>query len=228
MHLRFAVQRPRRFSPAGAGNVYGLGTRIGLRAVQPRGCGERCSPPSHRSPHSGSAPRVRGTSRVLHSRSLAIRFSPAGAGNVQSIRRHCARWAVQPRGCGERILTVTPRFGQAGSAPRVRGTSFGLIFYCWTGRFSPAGAGNVATPSPTAPPRPGSAPRVRGTYLKGPTLKIPLRFSPAGAGNVSRNRFIREKSPVQPRGCGERRCVVRQLSGIGGSAPRVRGTLRDS
>ena len=132
-----------RFSPAGAGNVSQGGACTTLVPVQPRGCGER-SPFGHSSGASaGSAPRVRGTLVNVGGDSAADRFSPAGAGNVPCRAVLFCPAAVQPRGCGERHLPVAHPPPAAGSAPRVRGTCCRYVFPRASGRFSPAGAGNV-------------------------------------------------------------------------------------
>ena len=72
----------------------------------------------------------------------------------------------------------------------------------------------------------GSSPRVRGTLRH---LVQPFcldRFIPARAGNAPPSGSALLSGPVHPRACGERlECHAASL-GVGGSSPRVRGTLR--
>ncbi len=113
-------------------------------------------------------------------------------------------------------------------------------------RFSPAHAGNTRSPSPspvetTVQPRAcgehaarmrgkssliGSAPRMRGTRRRRDRAAATDRFSPAHAGNTS--AIVRNGStgPVQPRACGEHRSATPWMTPESGSAPRMRGTLR--
>ena len=114
---------------------------------------------------------------------MALRFSPAGAGNVSSSMERAITSSVQPRGCGERFRKVLSCTRRDGSAPRVRGTQKAILVLLRPLRFSPAGAGNASARAwrfraPTVQPRgcgerqhkqvelrlpDGSAPRVRGT-----------------------------------------------------------------
>ena len=237
--------RNRRFSPAGAGNAIRSRKAVRASAVQPRGCGERLTHRAHVHIARGSAPRVRGTLPGCVAAPAGCRFSPAGAGNAHSDTAAVLQPAVQPRGCGERVPSRGADDLQDGSAPRVRGTLRRAGAHLTASRFSPAGAGNAAELALGAPPIPvqprgcgerithtrvhsascGSAPRVRGTLVILQPLQGGIRFSPAGAGNAARKARPRRSSPVQPRGCGERKVVVVPTRGEPGSAPRVRGTL---
>ena len=192
----------------------------------------------------GSAPRVRGTHVHQHLARVLHRFSPAGAGNTPASRNRPGPIAVQPRGCGEHRAGMHRRRCAGGSAPRVRGTRVSPGGASSSQRFSPAGAGNTA-PSPPASrhtavqPRgcgehesiarsatlpTGSAPRVRGTRELHHQTMHDDRFSPAGAGNTHPVGSDSDRSPVQPRGCGEHEQMANWLEERGGSAPRVRGT----
>ncbi len=194
--------------------------------VQPRACGEHHDEPAAKLHAIGSAPRLRGTRLKVQSGHLVVRFSPAPAGNTPSFSamerastvqpRACGEHrhkticidmdkAVQPRACGEHLQTLFPGRGNAGSAPRLRGTRNGLAHHMKPRRFSPAPAGNTSVPHQAThhtavQPRAcgehhdrdltfsgttGSAPRLRGTL---PTLKggeQAKRFSPAPAGNTA-------------------------------------------
>ena len=136
-------------------------------------------------------------------RAISIRFSPARAGNSPDHRGPAGWTPVQPRACGELGLTTRMMRRLVGSAPRVRGTRLGGIEHRWSGRFSPARAGNSPIIPPignadsvqpracgelfhgsVAPHRDsGSAPRVRGTLRDHRPEEAIKRFSPARAGN---------------------------------------------
>ena len=70
-----------RFSPAPAGNghTFNLGL-VGI-TVQPRACGERAKQTRRDPCECGSAPRLRGTAQIGPLGHVAVRFSPAPAGN---------------------------------------------------------------------------------------------------------------------------------------------------
>ena len=185
-----------RFIPAGAGNTRRpcCGDRLaagssprargtlgypasGHRyAVHPRGRGEHAAPSRSGTAADGSSPRARGTP---HARDPAYvrRFIPAGAGNTA--RPAVCASSVHPRGRGEHSLADRRRRA-VGSSPRARGT-LDARDRCLDRRFIPAGAGNALRarhPDSAA----GSSPRARGT----------------------RRRALRWRSPVHPRGRGER------------------------
>ncbi len=110
------------FIPACAGNARWRASRESLSPVHPRVCGERYRLTFRGHSIDGSSPRVRGTPLPEPLRSQMLRFIPACAGNAGS---HAPRWrppAVHPRVCGERIMSVPPRWSADGSSPRVRGT----------------------------------------------------------------------------------------------------------
>ncbi len=213
-------------------------------AVQPRGCGELAVSGSPGDWRIGSAPRVRGTHRLVRVETGAGRFSPAGAGNSRQPARVLQGQPVQPRGCGElggRGVLGSPRIG---SAPRVRGTLARGRAVIVGDRFSPAGAGNSGAARPRARPRAvqprgcgelspgsapeppvvGSAPRVRGTLVVELSREELGRFSPAGAGNSQPVATRTCSAAVQPRGCGELVAISVCTYNAHGSAPRVRGT----
>ena len=179
----------RRFIPAGAGNAPEPLPRRRIRAVHPRGCGERRIGEQPGRGVRGSSPRVRGTRRENVQGKIARRFIPAGAGNASNLSRPSRSSTVHPRGCGERGNPALGYHDSFGSSPRVRGTR-------WTGpcggtdeRFIPAGAGNApglsrAGKSRSVHPRgcgertsvpeddplmAGSSPRVRGTLPRQPS-----------------------------------------------------------
>ena len=72
----------------------------------------------------------------------------------------------------------------------------------------------------------GSAPRVRGTGGGRRGHPMIERFSPACAGNRRGLKSCEARRPVQPRVCGEQWALASPAHFPGGSAPRVRGTVR--
>ena len=235
-----------RFSPARAGNSHWREGGTRSPAVQPRACGELSRKPNLPEVADGSAPRVRGTQRCTSWGYPQRRFSPARAGNSQHPATVETRQPVQPRACGELWRPVSWRLNEAGSAPRVRGTRWQTSADTTAVRFSPARAGNsIATSFPTRsrsvqpracgelstttlphPSKAGSAPRVRGTPCLSRLRSAARRFSPARAGNSHARPVIVVPWTVQPRACGELSAMPPNKVSMSGSAPRVRGTLR--
>ena len=154
-------------------------------------------------------------------------------------------YAVHPRGCGEHYLRSRSAFASGGSSPRVRGTPAGERQQASGRRFIPAGAGNTSksfwrTFSDAVHPRgcgehsvrwrmiswsSGSSPRVRGTRRRQAAGSRARRFIPAGAGNTRGSKPHQFKRTVHPRGCGEHILCEAERLLVGGSSPRVRGTL---
>ena len=130
-----------RFIPAGAGNAVPAARRYTVRAVHPRGRGER---PCQKNPEKSRR-----------------RFIPAGAGNAAAFLSEFKRIAVHPRGRGERGFRCLSQIAGCGSSPRARGPlrrgSKTLCAY----RFIPAGAGNAVSRR-SAPGRGSVHPRGRG------------------------------------------------------------------
>ncbi len=153
--------------------------------------------------------------------------------------------AVHPRGCGERLSASLFSFGLTGSSPRVRGTPPAGVSVPGQSRFIPAGAGNATRLNrrgsavtvhprgcgerterqPTYTDQGGSSPRVRGTPAPLQYDGRNFRFIPAGAGNADKSNTMLAVMSVHPRGCGERIFRNRNNGAVGGSSPRVRGTL---
>ncbi|OAZ75828.1 hypothetical protein SRCM100623_00345 [Acetobacter pasteurianus] len=73
----------------------------------------------------------------------------------------------------------------------------------------------------------GSSPRVRGTPSVLDNGSRVARFIPACAGNTLAYSEIVKGFPVHPRVCGEHEGQAVVSNHVGGSSPRVRGTLRD-
>ncbi len=133
----------------------------------------------------GSAPRVRGTASVQRRKRRFQRFSPACAGNGFFSPFSSCSMPVQPRVCGERVLSwVTWQFG-IGSAPRVRGTGCVVSSLVRTRPVQPRVCGERDEVGCGHGGFSGSAPRVRGTELAARNSGGGRRFSPACAGNGS-------------------------------------------
>ena len=153
----------RRYSPACAGNTSSPAAARRRSAVQPRVCGEHIDMRGVRAALFGTAPRVRGTQRDGRGRQVALRYSPACAGNTSTSGGCSGRSSVQPRVCGEHPAWQGDTGPDAGTAPRLRGTRRGGHRRHPDLRYSPACAGNTLRPLAAALRLDGTAPRVRGT-----------------------------------------------------------------
>ena len=214
-----------RFIPARAGNTIAGTSEVTVVGVHPRACGEHTLRIIAIRAGAGSSPRVRGTRHHSDGRRACRRFIPARAGNTQVARLQHRLSAVHPR-AWRGTHHHHPRRGQQ----------------C---RFIPARAGNTkrtrlsAIPSPVHPRAcgehleqardtvfdNGSSPRVRGTRRRHGCRGGHRRFIPARAGNTSRHSRSGERSSVHPRACGEHTGTHEFGHVVGGSSPRVRGTL---
>ena len=172
-----------RITPACAGNSILRAFASSPSPDHPRVCGEQaffavCVPIVI-----GSPPRVRGTAMPKASISVAIRITPACAGNSPRIKGTLIYKWDHPRVCGEQAFNLCLSTLERGSPPRVRGTGFKNPVWLTGFRITPACAGNrhlfhklhslckdhprvcgeqhrVSIPSHS---HSGSPPRVRGT-----------------------------------------------------------------
>ena len=71
----------------------------------------------------------------------------------------------------------------------------------------------------------GSSPRVRGTVADRFWQQLAIRFIPARAGNRISITTALAITLVHPRACGEQEASRLGLDALGGSSPRVRGTV---
>src|SRR5690606_37427055 len=195
----------------------------------------------------GLSPRMRGTVNFRRLAEDKTRFIPADAGNGPLLSLQEKPHAVYPRGCGERKTAVQDFYQANGLSPRMRGTglSIGGTYRDW--RFIPADAGNGdvssricilnpvyprgcgerTAPMPLACSVNGLSPRMRGTGTGLSWVCLHTRFIPADAGNgpVATSDYAR--SPVYPRGCGERPSFRFGPYSLNGLSPRMRGTEAD-
>ena len=155
----------------------------------------------------------------------AVRFIPAGAGNMMIKATKIRNRTVHPRGCGEHPTRLERLSAQDGSSPRVRGTCSGRRWSCRPGSVHPRGCGEHRGHGPCQPNRCGSSPRVRGTFVHAAVAADQLRFIPAGAGNICCISSLLCVGAVHPRGCGEHKPKMTRTLDRHGSSPRVRGTL---
>mgnify|MGYP001682697459 CR=1 FL=1 len=169
----------------------------------------------------------------------------------------------QPRTCGEYVVMREADLEDVGSAPHMRGIRSGSGSGSdgggsaphmrgipaggkrpeWSGRISPAHAGNTASAYPESrssadqprtcgeyrggrkpqlPPG-GSAPHMRGIQIPHRIERITRRISPAHAGNTAAHGGTSRSRRDQPRTCGEYPTQSVGLQPARGSAPHMRG-----
>ena len=196
--------RPRRISPAHAGNT-GMIFVIWRRGWdQPRTCGEYAEGARARAMGGGSAPHMRGIPQLFSALGPLPRISPAHAGNTRPRRKPQPPLEDQPRTCGEYKAARLRLARLRGSAPHMRGILLGEIRYSTDGGISPAHAGNTApalfdalyfedqprtcgeylTKAVSRSKTLGSAPHMRGILHDHQALLDKGGISPAHAGNT--------------------------------------------
>ena len=137
------------------------------------------------------------------------RFTPAHAGNTESLRSQWLLLQVHPRSRGEYSACLTSCHAFIGSPPLTRGIQTGENFEYTSSRFTPAHAGNTRLfflksclpevhprsrgeynflPASTAPLS-GSPPLTRGIPSEYIGFPCPIRFTPAHAGNTWKHVF---------------------------------------
>ena len=132
------------------------------------------------------------------------RFTPAHAGNTESLRSQWLLLQVHPRSRGEYSACLTSCHAFIGSPPLTRGIQTGENFEYTSSRFTPAHAGNTRLfflksclpevhprsrgeyPAEEDPERfwQGSPPLTRGILPGRRQIQSGLRFTPAHAGNT--------------------------------------------
>ena len=153
-----------RITPACAGNSWSHRTRLPRCRDHPRVCGDQYWRHLGVAAAAGSPPRVRGTVIIPAGDGVAVRITPACAGNSKLPATTSDKNKDHPRVCGEQLPALLAQFPAVGSPPRVRGT-----VSCRTPReastgITPACAGN-STRGATAPGAGGDHPRVCGEQV---------------------------------------------------------------
>ena len=169
---------------------------------------------------------MRGTAAVAEAAGQLGRITPACAGNRYTLEIMPHFLQDHPRVCGEQIMGVSRPTVEKGSPPRVRGTGGHFCGLYWSGRITPACAGNSFTSvigrklkwdHPRVcgeqllirclfQQKPGSPPRVRGTVYPRKQAKMDARITPACAGNRPSTRQQSGSLRDHPRVCGEQAC----------------------
>ena len=232
--------------PALAGNTAHIRRHDGVSWDHPRACGEHAWSRRQCPRKQGSSPRLRGTQVHERGNRSHAGIIPALAGNTRLFASPSVWNGDHPRACGEHFRSFMKSFPDSGSSPRLRGTlalclelvaMLGIIpalagntdvrvaqcHGCWD---HPRACGEHSPGMPAMSPIWGSSPRLRGT------LRVPYRprlahgIIPALAGNTGIVMVELIAPGDHPRACGEHLIASINSSGVVGSSPRLRGTLR--
>ena len=132
------------FIPAHAGNTVPYGHVPGLCQVHPRSRGEYDGVITSIGLNLGSSPLTRGI--LLHAVEISrsCRFTPAHAGNTESVPAMFLQAQVHPRSRGEYFSVLVPVIRDIGSPPLTRGIQDGTVETVDFPRFTPAHAGNTS------------------------------------------------------------------------------------
>ena len=211
--------------------------------VHPRSRGEYARKQSDCVRSAGSSPLTRGIPAARHFQAADYRFTPAHAGNTESLRSQWLLLQVHPRSRGEYSACLTSCHAFIGSPPLTRGIQTGENFEYTSSRFTPAHAGNTRLfflksclpevhprsrgeynflPASTAPLS-GSPPLTRGIPSEYIGFPCPIRFTPAHAGNTQRKKIRNASGKVHPRSRGEYLCGDAKEGVKVGSPPLTRG-----
>ena len=170
-------------------------------------------------------------------------ITPACAG--KTFTRHGLHAIRQdhPRVCGENVIPERSFLRAGGSPPRVRGKPRCGCALGSAKRITPACAGKTCPSCQRSIPpqdhprvcgenalvslayvdKVGSPPRVRGKLASLSMSYLPSRITPACAGKTFRDYLRRDRAEDHPRVCGENMQWSGEMTGAGGSPPRVRG-----
>ena len=178
----------------------------------PRACGEHEAVEHLKSPPFGSSPRLRGTLSCSGYARAYGRFIPAPAGNTSRLRpyqeRNCPLWSIPAPAGSARPVRAPQLHPPSAVHPRACGEHICLV-----------------CPSCFCP---GSSPRLRGTLPQCQVRQRHARFIPAPAGNTACGPPQAAPHTVHPRACGEHGRQAQDPGELGGSSPRLRGTLVSS
>ena len=194
----------------------------------------------------GSSPHMRGIQSPMGMFPAYARFTPAHAGNTESVPAMFLQAQVHPRSRGEYFSVLVPVIRDIGSPPLTRGIRACPSAESVQSGFTPAHAGNTSCGmSFNAIKR--VHPRSRGEYIKefvqnwleqgSPPLTRGIlmaafrkgrmsRFTPAHAGNTPAHSCSVPKHWVHPRSRGEYVSFQTRLTPVLGSPPLTRG-IRD-
>ena len=132
-----------RFTPAHAGNTSSATYIKRSGWVHPRSRGEYKSDAHNLSGLRGSPPLTRGILFQMEQMSMSMRFTPAHAGNTESLRSQWLLLQVHPRSRGEYSACLTSCHAFIGSPPLTRGIHRLILQTDCLPRFIPAHAGNT-------------------------------------------------------------------------------------
>ena len=239
-----AVHTP-GFIPAHAGNTLRVFSGGAYSRVHPRSRGEYRPPGTSKRPITGSPPLTRGIPLVHVDTVRRHRFTPAHAGNTESLRSQWLLLQVHPRSRGEYSACLTSCHAFIGSPPLTRGIHFSGSPGSKRHRFTPAHAGNTHVNAEEAgslevhprsrgeylltlhqtDPEPGSSPLTRGIRGPKPENVEKARFIPAHAGNTTGSSNGTRRTQVHPRSRGEYSSQHFGSCKWIGSSPLTRGIL---
>jgi len=201
---RFAggVAWARPVVPARAGVIRAARCLATPRHRRPRASGGH--PERHRSTSrpGWSSPRERGSSAARETKARRAHVVPARAGVIPPRPAHSSPTPGRPRASGGHPIKVPPRFCEALSSPRERGSSLHPRTVDGPGDVVPARAGVIPGSCPSASPpssrprasgghprrdragssRPKSSPRERGSSVRASGLGFVVDVVPARAG----------------------------------------------
>ena len=229
--------------PADAGSTSLIYPAYIVFGDHPRGCGEHPDTSQRMTAKRGSSPRMRGAPLGGYRGYCSPGIIPADAGSTFRRQRPIAVVKDHPRGCGEHWRIPLSWLLIRGSSPRMRGAQCKSKGLDVISRIIPADAGSTADSAHTTRhdrdhPRGcgehiagsinpmlqyGSSPRMRGAHRQPMPLLAGMRIIPADAGSTEPNPLVERLFRDHPRGCGEHRLRVEDMTGRKGSSPRMRG-----
>ena len=232
-----------RITPACAGKTACKSVPDAYNQDHPRVCGENTIKSLISPKKSGSPPRVRGKRSEDHRPSETLGITPACAGKTFLLVCRQPEEQDHPRVCGENRDPDNISAAKKGSPPRVRGKLLRLQHIRQRRRITPACAGKtciLAHDNLVGEDHPrvcgenigvgmlvilhvGSPPRVRGKRDPPPQAAPGKGITPACAGKTCSCFCSCSCSWDHPRVCGENMQWSGEMTGAGGSPPRVRG-----
>ena len=229
--------------PADAGSTPTNGLLALSSMDHPRGCGEHDGNTADTYTGQGLSPRMRGARSQPSQSILFKRIIPADAGTTRPVESGLSHCEDHPRGCGEHGRGYYPDFPKLGSSPRMRGAQTVVHRDMAENGIIPADAGSTPPsrkPSTQYTDHPrgcgehywctsgnlyirGSSPRMRGALNLIASKRFFKRIIPADAGSTIPPCSAIVSSWDHPRGCGEHIGSKKDIIGLDGSSPRMRG-----